>query len=1120
MRKILLLNLFSLFCLWGALSAQDHRSLATQNSQHGKISTSAQSSDMVMDTTIWSKIELSSARMKPKSSKFPIWIPATVIPITAIAYVFLSDRDTGSSFPTAQDDSYTILCGRLTTVFPLINDTGEEIRIVSVTSSTGDLPSFTEMSIDLSGDFPSDYLLTYTIEDANGNRATATIQVVIVGADLSVPDQNFEMTAGQSIEGVFFNPSTCDGCKVVGVTNTMNGYVAWSVEGNFTITLPLDAPVPSAEVFEVTVVNRCQMSTTALLTINISAPCDIAIEASIHPEECKLSDGGITIQIENAQDFSFIWDNGENTLSIQNLSRGQYVLTVISLSNPSCTSTFTFEVPGEDYPIMAEDDVYHLSLMESVVANVFENDLGTGLELVSFIPITEAEIFTIDILGNMTFKPSNEQLGEFNSVYVVQDACMSTSMATISFLIKKEDCDISFDIETTPTDCGKANGVASVINLIPEGDYLIEWSNGETGFQAVNLANVDHSITISDPSLNCSTVMDFTIEENPPQDIVLITDSGPASCLGGGVIGVEMILELDKSAQLRIYFEGVQLLDLDLMAGNYVLNDEYNFLPGMYTIVARELGLPERCAQIFDFEIEEVDLPMVLNEDIYTTTPDVPVSGNVLTNDLGTGLSIIDFVVPSSGVLTLSSEGDFTYIPDSDFFGTIEVLYRAIDTCGQEGDALLIIVIEAGLCDYTVSFSVLRPNCGMQNGEATATLFPPDMLVLSWSNGQTGNTISDVGEGTYSLLVFNPDTQCEQSFSLNIIELDPEYIINITTSSPTCNNDAQVIIELVSPGTYTLEIIAPNGNNFILNLPGGTHMLSDMIEIIPGDWVVIVNELNAQPYCLDVGSFVIELYEPIIIEVVSTSAPSTPDSNDGVIVLQISGSNPPFLIFANELVFGPFQEGEHSLTGLYAGLWEIIAIDLSEECFSNFLLVPLFPDEGFNSFRVNLNFLGQSYFSLYTDLYKNLSIESIKEMPNSFLPIALPTGMVGEIFVNPKSSWVMGVGALGGSIYLGAESFDMNAVNLDISHRRHHQKKNINLFYSGGLHLGHWSLKAYTTNSLHLEKMFAGLSIGGGVQINISTQLSFLHTNRCVIDLATSSPTLGGTMGLFLHFNR
>lgn len=837
--------------------------------------------------------------------------------------------------------------------------------------------------------------------------------------------------------------------------------------------------------------------------------CNIKLEHTIVSENCKDSNGEVRIIINNPFDYNFLWNTGVTTPNLLGVPRGDYSLVVTSANNPLCTKTYNFTITGIDYTLLPVDDTYQITTDEEISDNIFSNDIGTEISLNGFTEIAEAEIFTIDSQGNLYFKPS-EKTGEFRSTYQITDACMSIAEANIFFIVTAAPCEFTVATEGSNADCGKANGREKVLINPSEGDYQILWSNGESGYEATSLSAGDNSVTITDSNTGCIKEINFTTGENPPSDLIVRLESFPATFIGGGGISFEIAAE--KLVSIEVSLEGNVKFSSNLEPGIHQLLDVQTFVPGTYLIRSIEMGCPERCATEKIFSIAEIPLSMTLADDEFTTPQGVDLIGNVPLNDDGVGLRIGTYTEAPGGTINISESGDFTFQPEPQFTGDYTIKYTAIDTCGQSKGAELKITVQKAPCEYTATFSIILPDCGMQNGSVTAVIQPPDMLILTWSNGQQGNIMTDIGKGIYELQIYNPVTQCKQVFSVEVDELPATYIIGISSSPPTCNTPATIVIELVSPGSYLGLFIGPFGNQFEILLSGGSNAFSNLS---PGVWTVIVQNLMSGPDCFEAESFLVEEYKPITLSLVSATPPSSPVAMDGVIVLNLSGSNPPFNIFANEFVFGPFQPGQITLSGLYSGVWEIIAIDLTEECFSNVLVVPLIagaqPPQNYFHFSPS-----DDAPQVASSMFGNFAKENFLGNKWSYLLHSSPISMSYEISITPRSSYLIQGSYTYGRLNDGNILYSWNLSSAGISYRKYFTNNKFHFYTDVGMIALHNREYLATPNLYSTESTIGAFHLASGFIIEISNYLSL--TNRLSLLLGNDKAVLNSFIGMVHRF--
>lgn len=90
------------------------------------------------------------------------------------------------------------------------------------------------------------------------------------------------------------------------------------------------------------------------------------------------------------------------------------------------------------------------------------------------------------------------------------------------------------------------------------------------------------------------------------------------------------------------------------------------------------------CKEIRTVVLTASNCPPIANNDFNNTLIDIPVSGNVLTNDIdlnGDNLTVTTTPVanPSSGSVTLFPDGSYTYTPNSGFVGEDQFIYTVCD---------------------------------------------------------------------------------------------------------------------------------------------------------------------------------------------------------------------------------------------------------------------------------------------------------------------------------------------------------------------------------------------------------------------------------------------------------
>ncbi|HEX6834022.1 MAG TPA: Ig-like domain-containing protein, partial [Rudaea sp.] len=110
--------------------------------------------------------------------------------------------------------------------------------------------------------------------------------------------------------------------------------------------------------------------------------------------------------------------------------------------------------------------------------------------------------------------------------------------------------------------------------------------------------------------------------------------------------------------------------------------------------------------------VVQVTVLPAVSDDQYNTPINGPVSGNVLTNDHGSGLHITSHHNPSHGALNIASDGSFTYVPAPGFSGSDSFGYGVTDASFHSANALVQIAIAQSATPDFVSTLANTPVSG------------------------------------------------------------------------------------------------------------------------------------------------------------------------------------------------------------------------------------------------------------------------------------------------------------------------------------------------------------------------------------------------------------------------
>ena len=128
-------------------------------------------------------------------------------------------------------------------------------------------------------------------------------------------------------------------------------------------------------------------------------------------------------------------------------------------------------------------------------------------------------------------------------------------------------------------------------------------------------------------------------------------------------------------------------------------------------------------------------------DDINLTNKNIPVSGNILTNDNSNGGAILatttPLTSPTNGTITIAANGFYTYTPNAGFVGSDEMRYRVCNTAGLCDTAYLRIQV----LDLPSATSNNAPIAQNDNGITTMGIVGTGN-VLSNDFDPNGNTLT------------------------------------------------------------------------------------------------------------------------------------------------------------------------------------------------------------------------------------------------------------------------------------------------------------------------------------------------------------------------------------------
>jgi uncharacterized protein YjdB len=301
----------------------------------------------------------------------------------------------------------------------------------------------------------------------------------------------------------------------------------------------------------------------------------------------------------------------------------------------------------------------------------------------------------------------------------------------------------------------------------PAGSNPVISMNGDGSYTFISdiPGRYEFEIVICAPPLaeNCPTsgLIIYVTDDFTPGSTV-IANPDLATMVKGNPIDIE-ILANDACAAVGGCFLDMASLQITVPPASGTA--QINYLTGVMSYVPDQhftglitieylicaSGTPTNCAEakvIITVVGISTDSMIVASDDFFTLQKAETLSGNVLNNDFTTGVSGI-YVVPihqniPEGIINLSIDGSFSFVPNPDFAGPVNFVYRAClvaaDSLCSEATVYLLIHDE-----LSINIRVYLEGSLMNNGNASAGGRPlmRDNLRVSPFNGSNHIPVSD-----------------------------------------------------------------------------------------------------------------------------------------------------------------------------------------------------------------------------------------------------------------------------------------------------------------------------------------------------------------------------------------
>lgn len=544
---------------------------------------------------------------------------------------------------------------------------------------------------------------------------------------------------------------------------------------------PVNQNIPVG-IYSVTVTdsNGCTGTQTAivgqppLLTVTINASelqvCPDASSATL----TALPAGGTPA-------YSFLWSTGATTPIISNIPAGTYSVTVTDMNG--CTAAASVTV--------TEFQAFQVAVTGAEVV-CGESDAGAASVVVtggtapfSYLWSTGANSESVAGLGSGAY------------AVTVTDANGCSASAEISILVVSD-----FEVSITSRDvlCFGDNSGSALVSVSGGAmPYSINWSNGDTGPEVLNLIAGEYFVTVTEAS-GCVIISSVVISEPP---LLQISASGTdVSCFGSST-GSATASAAGGMPPYQFFWSNNQ-------SGGSI----GDLGPGNYSVTVQDVNF---CQAVTSIQI---------NQPAQLTINAVPApaachgfsNGSITTNTAG-GTPPFTYQW-SNGSQTPSVTG----LPA----GTYTVEVTDGNGCTASASATVTQPFTLAILIDALQIPCSGASTGILSAQAFGGTGP---FTYQWNNGITGSTNQNIGEGLYSVTATDSrGCSATESFSLTAFE------------TPSCSLEIVNYVVLGNDGALAVSASGGIGPyNYAWN--NGSSAPA-RYNLLPGNYSVTVTDAN------------------------------------------------------------------------------------------------------------------------------------------------------------------------------------------------------------------------------------------------------------------------------------
>jgi hypothetical protein len=535
------------------------------------------------------------------------------------------------------------------------------------------------------------------------------------------------------------------------------------------------------------IVTSTNSGCVGLDTVEITVNSNPTVSGTVTNPLCNTNQTGeISISISSGQaPYTVLWSNGASSNSIQNLSSGNYLVTITDTNNCSASQSYSIVSPSP------------LSI-SSVVANSNCTNSATGAIDISVSGGTAPYFYTWS--NGATIQDLTNLLGGTFAVTVTDNNGCTVSD---SFQITQT-TGLSITANVVNPTCGTTNNGLidiSVFGGTPAYAYL--WSNGSSTQDLSGLGTGTYSVSVTD-SNGCVATGVYTLTAPIPLSISFTNNN--IGCFGDSTGYINSNVTGGQSPYSYFWNTGANTPNIT------------NVIAGTYILTVNDAG---GCTSTSSVQIYQPQLPLVISAAI---TPSQCFGANNGSIDIfATGGTVLYNYNWSNGATTQDlqniSAGNYSLIL-TDGNGCI------YDTAFVVSQPALPLTSQTS----QVNVSCQNGNNGFVNLTVSGGQQP---YSYNWSNGQTTQDLLSLSAGTYTLILTDGNG-CIAYDTVTIVQPSIAFSLGGVITNVACFGASTGFIDLnVSGGMAPYTYIWNNGGS-----------IQDLSNLQAGNYNVIVFDAN------------------------------------------------------------------------------------------------------------------------------------------------------------------------------------------------------------------------------------------------------------------------------------